>query len=155
MEATASRTRRRNSARSRGGLPGGGRSGPEGAEAIGAADGGLLVVGFHADEFGEGLLGFADGFGMAGLDEAGVDFAPGCGIAEGGGEARPVDHHDLLGVAEAGADFTQAGVAFVDALHGFDDADGRAIDIGAAEIEEEALADGDEAQDDDIVRTDG
>src|SRR5690606_34896884 len=62
-----------------------------------------------------------------------------------------IDHHDLLGVAEARPDLAQAGVALLHALHGFHQPDRRPVDVAGSKIEEQSLADGHESQDDDVV----
>ena len=129
-------------------------SAPEGLEAL-AADGVALLRMFEADEFGERIIGAPDGVGVAAIGDAAHHDIPDAGGPEGCGEARPPDGDDGVGRAEAGPKAGEFAIALLHGPNRVDDAHKGAVDFGAAEIEQEAMANGRKAEDEDIARFDG
>lgn len=134
-------------------LPQGGRGAPQRAEAL-ATDGGALFAALEFDELPEGGLGLADSVDMATLRDALDDFGPDARGLERAGEARPPDGDDLLRRSEARSELAEVTVALFNRLYRHHDLHHGPIDLGGSEIEEQPVAERDEANCDDFATSD-
>lgn len=134
------------------GLTPAGRGAPEGAEAF-ANNRVALGCDLCLEQGIECTLGVANSVGVPGFSDAGEDSFANAEFFERADEAGPANGDELLRRGEAGAHAGEHGEPFAGGLSGFGEADHRAIEFVAAEIEEEALADDDEAHADNVVLT--